>query len=244
MIILALLIGSFLNVVIYRVPRGKSVVFPPSHCPKCNNQLKWHHLIPVLSFILNRGRCSYCRNKISFQYPLVEILNSILWLFLFLKLGLSLNYLFFSLLSSILLAMSFIDLEHTIIPDGLNLIGIILGLIYKFSFNYTALGNSFLGLIVGGGIFLLIALVTRGAMGGGDIKLMAVLGFWFGWPQILLVIFLSFIIGAIISIVLLILKIKERKDMIPFGPFIALAAYLNLLWGQEMLGLYWNIFLS
>lgn len=232
---LALIIGSFLNVVIYRLPLGESILFPSSYCPKCNIKLKWYELIPVIGYFLNGGKCRYCQEKISLQYPLVEIFNGILWLFLYIKFGLTLEFFYFSLLTSLLLSISVIDLQHTIIPDSLNLMGLIGGLVYIFSSSYLTIGKNALGLLVGGGAFLLIALLTKGGMGGGDIKLMAVMGLWFGWPSILSIMFLSFIIGAIASIGLLLLKIKGCKDIIPFAPFIFIAVYLNFFLGEKFI---------
>lgn len=232
--ILALILGSFLNVVIYRLPRGESILYPPSHCPKCKMKLKWYELIPLLSYFLNWGRCRYCQERITLQYPLIEIFNGVLWVILYIKYGFTYKFFCFCLLTSLLLAMSVIDLKHTIIPDELNIFAFVLGLAYITYLDNITIGRSAFGLLIGGGLFFLIALVTGGAMGGGDIKLIAVLGLWFGWPQILLIILLSFIIGAIVSVFLLLSKIKGFKDIIPFGPFMAIAAYLNLILGENI----------
>ncbi|RKD34591.1 prepilin peptidase [Thermohalobacter berrensis] len=235
----SLLIGSFLNVCIYRIPRGKSISYPPSHCPKCDTRLKPLDLIPVISYIFYRGKCRYCGEKISLQYPLIEILTAIIYILLFLKYGLTITFIKYATLSSLLLVISVIDYQHKIIPDKLNIFGLITGFIFISLYNFKiGLINGTIGLLIGGGLFLLIAVLTKGAMGGGDIKLMAVIGLWMGWKYIILISLLSFVFGAIISLLLLLFKIKDRKDYIPFGPFIALATFVTILYGSEIIQYY------
>lgn len=237
--LLGTIIGSFLNVCIYRMPKGQSIVYPPSHCPNCSTPLKWYNLIPILSFIVQRGKCGYCGEKISPQYPIVEFFNGVFYLMLFYKFGLNLDFIFYSIIFSILIIIFFIDLYHQIIPNGLNILILVLGIIYKFLqfilYNKPLdLINSLLGLIIASGVFLLIIIISKGGMGGGDMKLIGVLGFIIGLKRIVLTIFLSFIIGAIISIFLLLFKIKGRKDPIPFGPFICLAFMAVVFWGDNL----------
>jgi leader peptidase (prepilin peptidase)/N-methyltransferase len=199
-------------------------------------------LIPIISFLFSRGNCRYCGDKISWQYPIIEMLNGIIYLLLFYRFGFTLQFVGYGILLSLLLVISVIDFNHQIIPDGLNGFGGILGIIYIFiRADSITPSNSFLGMFIGGGIFLLIALLTNGAMGGGDIKLMAMLGLWFGWKDILMVSLLSFVIGAVLSILLLVFKIKSRKDTIPFGPFISIAAFITILYGKELFNWYINI---
>jgi len=239
LLILFLIFGSFLNVCIYRIPRNESISFPPSHCPACSHRLGFWDLFPIVSYTFLRGRCRYCGERISIQYPLVEFLTATLLLLLYLKYGFSINFLKYSILTLLLIVVSFIDYHHKIIPNRLILIGLITGLISNTLYNFKGnILNGTIGLLIGGGLFLIIALVTRGAMGGGDIKLMAVLGLWLGWKEILLVSFLSFIVGAVISLVLLGLKIKGRKDYIPFGPFISIGAFVTIYYGTEILNWY------
>ncbi|QXM05995.1 prepilin peptidase [Crassaminicella indica] len=240
--IIGLLIGSFLNVCIYRIPIEKSIVNPPSHCPKCNTTLKPLDLIPVFSFLFNKGKCRYCGENISLQYPIIELFNGLIYLLLYLKYDLTILFVKYTILASLLIVISVIDYKLQIIPDECNLFGFIIsGAFIIFNdFSTIALINAILGLLVGGGIFLIIAIATNGAMGGGDIKLMGVLGFALGWKYILLITFLSFIIGAILSIFLLLLKLKHRKDTIPFGPFIAIAAFITILYGNDIIN--WYIF--
>lgn len=235
-IILGLIIGSFLNVCIYRIPKKESIIFPPSHCTSCDESLRPWDLIPILSYVFNRGRCRYCGEKISPQYPIIEFLNGLIYLLLYLKYGLTITFIKYALLASLLIVISFIDLKLQIIPDRLNIFTLILGILFLLiEMDFSSALNSILGLLVGGGIFLLIAIITNGAMGGGDIKLMGALGLFLGWKYILMVTLISFIIGAIASIVLMALGIKGRKDFIPFGPFISISGLIVMIYGSEIL---------
>lgn len=241
-----LIIGSFLNVCIYRIPRGESIAFPSSHCPNCNTSLKWYDNIPLFSYLSLGGKCRYCKTPISIQYPLIEALNAIIYIILFYYFSLSLNFIFYALISSVLLVITVIDLKEMIIPDVLVLIILILSIINK-TLNYFIYGispqilSSLGGLLLAGGLFLAIVILSKGGMGGGDVTLIASLGFILGYKEILFNIFLSFILGAIISLFLLITKIKSRKDPIPFGPFIILAFFITLLWGENLVTWYFSI---
>lgn len=247
-LIYGLIIGSFLNVCIYRIPRGESIAWPGSHCPKCNHSLKWYDNIPIISYLMLRGKCRYCKTVISAQYPMVEALNAVIYIIMYIKCGFGADFIFYSLISSVLLAIIFIDLKEMIIPDSLVLSILALSVIHK-AVNYFLysipfdLINSILGLLLAGGLFLAIVIISRGGMGGGDVTLIGVLGFALGVKYILLNIFLSFILGAIISIVLLAAKIKTRKDPIPFGPFIVLGFFITVLWGQVIINWYFNLLL-
>ncbi|KAB3527590.1 prepilin peptidase [Alkaliphilus serpentinus] len=241
---IGLVIGSFLNVCIYRIPEEKSIVFPPSHCTQCKTSLKAIDLIPIISFIIYRGRCRYCGEKISLQYPIVESMNGLMYVLLFMKFGFSIEFLQYALLISGLIVIFMIDYYHQIIPDGLNIFIFVLAMIFIGSKNLATHSfplSNFLGLLVAGGFFLLIAVLTNGAMGGGDIKLMAALGFWFGLMEVILIIFLSFIIGGILSSMLVLLRMKGRKDYIPFGPFIVIATTIVTFFGKELLQWYLSI---
>ena len=242
-----LLIGSFLNVCIYRMPRDKSIAFPPSHCPNCNTNLKWYNLIPVLSFMVQRGKCGYCREKISLQYPIVELLNAITYLFIYLKFGLTLEFFFYAIIFSILIIIALIDLKEMIISDVLVVLILGITTIYKILsyilYNKSPqLLNSIGGLVLSSLLFGIIILISQGGMGGGDLTLIGSLGFILGTKKIFLTIFLSFILGAIISVFLLITKIKGRKDPIPFGPFIILGFFIAVFWGEGLISWYWNLF--
>lgn len=244
--IYGLTIGSFLNVCIYRIPREESIVFPSSHCPSCGTGLKWYDNIPLFSYLFLGGKCRYCKANISKQYPMVEILNGIMYILFFYRFGFTSDFVFYSLLSSVLTVITFIDLKEMIIPDILVLIIFILAIAYKL-IGYFTLGvspnllSSIGGMFIAGGSFLAIILLSKGGMGGGDVTLISSLGFILGIKHILLTIFLSFLLGAVISIFLLAAKIKSRKDPIPFGPFIILSFYITVLWGQVIINLYTNL---
>lgn len=238
-ILYGILIGSFLNVCIYRIPRNESIAFPPSHCTTCGNPLKIKDLIPVFSYLSLKGKCRYCREKISLQYPIVELFNAMIHLILFMKFGISLVFAKYALLSSLLIIVFFIDLTHQIIPDGIILLGLAASIVWLvFHIGDVSWISGIIGFLLGGGLFLLIALVTHGAMGGGDIKLMGMLGLYLGWEHILLITFFSFIIGAIVSMLLIFCKLKGRKDYIPFGPFIGIAALLSIFFGNAIIQWY------
>jgi len=240
-------IGSFLNVCIYRIPREESIVFPGSHCPGCHTPLKFYELLPVVSWLALRGKCRTCGVAISARYPAVELLTGILLALVYWIYGLTLPFLFVSFLTILLIVITFIDYDHQIIPDGLvlwvaggGLAQLTVGLIRGEG---ISLLQAAVGILIGGGFFLAIAIVSNGGMGGGDIKLMAALGIWFGWRGILLVMFLAFIIGGVVSVGLLVSRKKGRKSMVPFGPFITLGAYITALYGDVLIRWYFTQFL-
>jgi len=244
--ILGTLIGSFLNVVIFRIPKGESISFPPSHCQNCKTRLTAIDLIPIISYIYLRGKCRSCGEKVSVQYPIIEGITGLVFIFTYLNFGVSFEFLEYAMILSLLVAIFVIDYKHYIIPDGMNLLIFLVALgflIAGFFMGDQGLSDvlyRFYGLILGGGFFLLVAIIT-GAMGGGDIKIMAALGFLFGFTQTLVLIFFSFIIGGLMSGLLLVLKLKKRKDHIPFGPFICLAAFITIFWGEELIRWYTNL---
>jgi leader peptidase (prepilin peptidase)/N-methyltransferase len=238
--VLGLIVGSFSNVCIYRIPRNESVIYPASHCPKCLTKIKPVDNIPLLSYILLKGRCRNCESKISIQYPVVEFLTGLIYLIIYLIYGLSIQSLVYIILSSALIIIAFIDLQEQIIPDIISLPGIVVGLILSFIVPYMSFINSALGALVGGGIILIIAWVgsiifKKEAMGGGDVKLAAMIGAFLGWRYTIISLFLGFFLGALTGIILIIAKIKKREDAIPFGPFIVLGSIITLLWGENIL---------
>ncbi|MCK4241291.1 MAG: prepilin peptidase, partial [Candidatus Atribacteria bacterium] len=187
-----------------------------------------------------KGRCRNCGNRIPIQYPVVEFLTGIIYIFIFLIYGLTLQSLIYIILSSALIIIALIDLNKQIIPDVISLPGIVIGLILSFFVPYISFINSFLGVFVGGGIILIIGLVgsvifKKEAMGGGDVKLAAMIGAFLGWRYIIISLFLGFFLGALAGIFLILSKIKRREDMIPFGPFIALGSIITLLWSEKII---------
>lgn len=237
--ILGLIVGSFSNVCIYRIPRNESIVYPASHCPKCRSPIKPFDNIPLLSYILLKGRCRNCKNKISIQYPIVEFLTGLIYLIIYLIYGLSVQTLIYIILSSALIIIAFIDLKEQMVPDVISLPGIVIGFILSFFVSYISFINSALGVVVGGGIIIIIGLAgslifKKEAMGGGDVKLAAMIGAFLGWRYIIISLFLGFFLGALAGIILILSKIKKREDAIPFGPFIALGSIITLLWGKNI----------
>ncbi|MGB4440576.1 MAG: prepilin peptidase [Sedimentibacter sp.] len=239
-LIYGLFIGSFLNVCIYRIPSGISIIKPPSSCGSCGHRLNYIDMLPVVNYIKNKGKCKYCGSPYSMQYPLIELLNGVLYAFVALKYGFSLTSVLYCFTISLLITISIIDIKHKIIPDGLNITGVIIGIIFIISDN-PILFDRLIGLGIGLVLFFSIAMVTN-AMGGGDIKLMAVLGLIFGVKGVLFITLFSFVTGAVISLILLATKVKSRKDEIPFGPFISLSALTYIFFGSQIINWYLSIF--
>jgi len=237
-------IGSFSNVCIYRLPKKLSIISPPSQCPNCGKSISPFDNIPIISFILLRGRCRYCQSPISWRYPIVELITGLIFLSLYLNFRISPQFFIYALLCTSLIIIAFIDLEHKIIPDVITLPGIIIGLTLSLTIPHITLINSIKGLLIGGGLFYAIAIISRGGMGGGDIKLIAMVGSFLGWKNVLLTIFLGSLFGSIVGIVLIILKKKNRKDMVPFGPFLSLGAIISIFYGRDLIYLWLTITFS
>lgn len=239
-----LVIGSFLNVLIYRLPRGKQFVKGRSVCPHCGNTIKWYHNIPLVSYIVLLGRCAYCRKAISIRYPLVELLNGLGYSYFFFGHGWSIELAVLAFLTSALIVIFFIDLEHQIIPDLVTLPGMVIGLAVSLIPGGITPVQSLIGLLVGGGALYLIAvlgdwLFKKESMGGGDVKMAAMLGAFLGWEKVLLVFMASAVIGLVVSVALMAFSAKLRRTrVVPFGPFIALAAVLAIIWGDKLVALY------
>jgi len=244
--VIGAVIGSFLNVCIYRVPRNLSIISPASRCPSCNMPIKPYDNIPFLSYILLGGKCRVCKAGISFRYPLVELLNAVLFVFVVWRFGFAWHTVIYGIPCSALVVITFIDLDFQIIPDAITLPGILIGivagsLLMPDPFIRTSLLGfkaSVIGLLAGGGLFYAIAVLSRGGMGGGDIKMMAMVGALMGWKSVLLTIFLGSLTGAVFGIFLMISKGKGRKTKIPFGPFLALGTVITLFYGQEIFSWY------
>ena len=237
-----LVIGSFLNVVIVRLPQGKSVFRPRSACPGCGAPIAWYDNIPILSFVALRGRCRACGMGIPWRYPIVEATTGAGFALAYLVLGPTPDFVVATVLLAALVAITAIDLSHQIIPDVITLPGIILGVIANLVTGRVTWIESLLGIGVGGGVFFVIILASRGGMGGGDMKLGAMLGAFLGWKLGLLAILLGVLSGGIVALCLLILGRKGRKEAIPFGPFLALGGAVTFLWGETLLGWYFGHF--
>jgi leader peptidase (prepilin peptidase)/N-methyltransferase len=234
--ILGLFIGSFLNVLIYRIPRGESVVWPGSHCAQCGHPLKPLDLVPVLSYLFLRGKCRYCGVHISWRYPLVELLTAFTFLLVCLQYGYTIMTAAGCLLTALLIVVTFTDIDEGIIPDVITYPGMLAGLI--FAFFTIGIKSALIGMLGFGLIFFLIAILSRGGMGGGDVKLVALIGAFVGSLNSVLVFILSSLAGGLWAIGLLLFKGAGRKTEVRFGPFLALAAYIVFLYGEDLLNLY------
>jgi leader peptidase (prepilin peptidase) / N-methyltransferase len=239
--VLGLIIGSFCNVVIYRVPLGKSIIAPGSHCHLCSTPLLPWDNIPLLSYILLKGRCRNCKGPISLRYPLVELISGILYVLLWFKFELNILFAVYAMLVSTLLVVALIDYDHKIIPNIITLPGMVIGLGLTIYVLPITLVDSLLGLLLGGSLFYLIAFLTKGGMGGGDIKLIAMIGAFLGWPGALFTIFSGALLGSLVGIVLMLLGRKGRKDKVPFGPFLSCGAILFILSGKDLINWYLNL---
>lgn len=243
------LVGSFLNVVILRLPReGSSIVFPASHCPHCGYVLRWYDNIPLLSFLALRGRCRQCHRGISLQYPAVELAMALLSALLMHRFGPGFEFFLYFLFVAALLVIIFIDIHHQIIPDVISLPGIVLGFAGSFFNSQVSWQQSGLGILCGGGILYAVAygyylLTKREGMGGGDIKLLAMIGAFLGVQSLLFVVFFSSLSGSIVGIAAMVRQKKGGQTRIPFGPFLAVAAALFLFLQERILGL-WHLYLG
>jgi leader peptidase (prepilin peptidase)/N-methyltransferase len=240
------LVGSFLNVCICRMPKNESVVSPPSHCPRCDYRIHWYDNIPLISYLLLHGKCRGCGSRISWQYPLVELLNGLLTLALFLRFGPTVSFPVLFLFCSALVVITFIDLEHQIIPDEISLPGVVIGFLCSFVLPDLSWLESLLGILLGGGILLLVAygyqwLTGKDGMGGGDIKLLAMMGAFLGWKSVLFILFASSLTGSVIGITMMMVQKKDTKLAIPFGPYLASGAVLYIFFGRQIIAWYLNL---
>jgi leader peptidase (prepilin peptidase)/N-methyltransferase len=255
-VLLGLVFGSFVNVLIYRIPNGKSIVSPASACTACGGRLSARDLVPVFSYLFLRGRCRNCGAAISTRYPLVELLTAFVYVLIFIKFGLSVSFFAYAFLMTILLAIFFIDFDHREIPDGLVLTAIAGGVALTAANLFIPMPVIFgdsnwwtpvVGFFSGSVFLLLVALLgefifkTDDAMGMGDVKLMAPIGLFLGWKLCLTALFIGIILAGFTSLGLIVLKLKKRKDTIPFGPFIVAGTFTAILWGWGLLKWYMGL---
>jgi leader peptidase (prepilin peptidase)/N-methyltransferase len=267
-LLFGLIVGSFLNVCIARIPLDASIISPPSHCPRCMTPIRWYDNLPLISFSVLRGRCRTCGQHISWRYPLVELLNGLLYLWTFSAFGFTGEALLVMALVSSLVVITFIDLDHQIIPDVITFPGMVVGLVAA-PFFMTALAgplpfglgnvlpplgqnsrsflNAFIGLLLGGAPLYLIGLLWEKlrkveAMGGGDVKFMAMVGSFLGWKGAFLTIMLGAMAGSIVGVALILLKKHQADRVIPFGPFLAFGTLLTLFMGSEIIAWYLGFF--
>jgi leader peptidase (prepilin peptidase)/N-methyltransferase len=237
-VIAGLLIGSFLNVVIARIPERRSLWSPGSACPGCGAAIAWYDNIPILSFLALRGRCRACATPIPWRYPLVEGITAALFGSAVYRFGPTPDAVVAAALLAVLVALTAIDLEHQILPDVITLPGILAGTLANLATGRVPWLESLIGIVVGGGVFVVIILASGGGMGGGDMKLGAMLGAFLGWKVVLLSIFVGVALGAGVALALMASGVRGRKDPIPFGPFLAAGGVAGLFWGERVVRWY------
>lgn len=237
--ILGTIIGSFLSVCICRIPAGESIVYPSSHCSNCKSNIKPYDLIPIVSYVILRGKCRYCKEKISIKSPLMELFTGIMFLSLYLKYGLTLELIKYLILFSFLIVIGCIDYNTTDVYFSTTSTGIGIGILFLVINWYLKLPvkTYFLGAIIGG-IFILLIAVLTGGMGFGDVEICILSGIYIGTKLTVLMLFLSFILGGAVGAVLIISKKKSRKDYIPFGPYISIATMIAVLFGEKIINWY------
>lgn len=243
-VIFGLVIGSFLNVCICRIANEESIAFPPSHCTNCGYELKAKDLIPVLSYIFLGGKCRSCKEKISIQYPIVEILNAILYIAIYLKFGFTLNLFKFCLFASLLIVIGFIDFKTKYVYNSTVVFGVVSGILFavlEWMETKSIPWNYIVGAFIGFGIIYLIVILTRG-MGEGDIDIALICGLFLGIKGILVTLFLAIILGGIVATIILIFKLKERKAEIAFGPYLAIGGIIACLYGSRLIDIYLGLF--
>ena len=234
--IFGLSIGSFANVCIYRLPKKESVVSPVSYCTACLVPIRPLDNIPIISYLVLRGRCRDCNNNISVIYPVIEIITALLLLAGFFKFGLTFDFLVYFVLAPTLVIITVVDIKHQIIPDVITLPGLALGLAAgSYSIGYA---NSFMGFLLGCGLFYLLAILSNGGIGGGDIKYIAAAGAFVGWQKVLLIIFIGAVLGTFVGLFQIGFQKKTRKNVIPFGPLLSVATLITLFYGNLLIKLY------
>lgn len=241
--LMGLLVGSFLNVCIHRVPREESIVTPRSRCPACGAGIAWYDNIPVASFLLLRGRCRACRARIPVRYPAVELLTAAVSWLVFYRVGVSWLYAVWFPYAAALLTLSVIDLDHRVIPDGISLSGIVAGLLLSLFTPLQPFLDSLIGLLVGGGFLLGVGMAYEAArkqegIGGGDIKLMAMVGAFTGWQGALFTLFGGSLVASILGVSVMIVRRSGAQLAIPFGPFLSVASFCYVLFGDRLIHLY------
>lgn len=238
-VVFGLVIGSFLNVVIARLPERRSLWAPGSACPGCGNPIAWYDNVPLISFLALRGRCRACGAPISWRYPLVEALTALLFALAWLFFRPSLvEFTVAATLLGALVAITAIDLQYQIIPDAITVPGVLAGLVASLASHRVSWLESAGGILLGGGLFVAVIVLSRGGMGGGDLKLGAMLGAFLGWQAVLVALFVAVVLGGTSAVALLASRRLARKDAIPFGPFLAVGGAVALFWGDAIVAWY------
>lgn len=234
-----IVIGSFVNVLIYRLPKHENIVTKHSHCMNCEHQLKWYDLVPLFSWLFLKGRCRYCKSKISIQYPIIELINGFGYLLIFLLNGIQLSSILYSACFSILVAITVIDWRTFEIPVGLNIAILVLGGI-NLALDYKNFLYYLIGMVCVSGFLLILYILTGGrGIGGGDIKLMGAAGLLLGWKHIIFALVLGCIIGSVIHLTLM--KIKGKGRVLAFGPYLSVGIFIMMLFGDKLINWYVGI---
>src|SRR5581483_8832125 len=245
-------VGSFLNVCIARIPKGESIVRPPSHCPECRALIPLYCNVPLISYLLLRGRCRSCQKTISLRYPLVELLTAVVALALMRRFGVSYSFFVIFLFAAALIVISFIDLDVRIVPDVISLPGIVLGLLFAVLGYFLFDGadeivpsplSSLIGMLLGGGFLLATAWLYEKitgveGMGGGDIKLLAMIGAFLGWPSVPVTLFFASLVGSVVGLACMFITGAGRRLALPFAPFLCSGAVLFIFFGEDLIRLY------
>ena len=244
--VLGVCVGSFLNVCIYRLPRGQSLASPPSRCPSCGRGLRWYHNIPVVSWLVLRGRCAHCQAPISMQYPIIELVTALVWVLIVWTTPIGWLLASRLVLATALIVLFMIDLEHQLLPNRITLPGILVG----FAFSFVAPPGPFdslLGIVLGGGVLYGIAaayyLVRKEeGMGMGDVKMLAMVGAFLGWKAVLLTLVLSSFAGAVIGMAMMALHKGNMRYALPFGTFLAVGALIAMIFGERLIAWYFGFY--
>jgi len=244
--LIGLCIGSFLNVCIYRLPESKSIVHPRSMCPNCDTRIPFYDNIPLFSYLWLKGQCRRCKVKISMRYPMVELLGGLVALGTYLRFGLTIETLIYYVFIAALLVVTFIDLDHRIIPDVITLPGIPICFAASFALPVITYQDALLGILVGGGSLFLVAwvytiLTKKEGMGGGDIKLLAMMGAIVGWKGVLFTIFVASLVGTLAGFAVMLQSRKGMKLAVPFGPFLSIGSITYIFFGTELVTWYLNL---
>lgn len=245
--LVGLAIGSFVNVVIHRLPRGQSIVFPPSACPRCGARIRWYDNIPLAGWLMLRGRCRDCHEPVSLRYPLVEFVTMAAFLACYWRFGLEWLLVPRLLLTTALVALFAIDLEHQLLPNAITVPGIVVGVLFSLALP-PGLRDSLVGVALGGGVLWAIGeawyrLRHIEAMGFGDVKMLAMVGAFLGWKLVIVTFVLSSLVGGVVAALLLASRRTTLTSLIPFGTFLALAAFIAALWGEPLLDWYLSFYL-
>jgi leader peptidase (prepilin peptidase)/N-methyltransferase len=239
--------GSFLNVLIYRIPRDMSIIKPASSCPVCKKKIKVYDNIPILSYLILRGKCRYCKAKIPLTYPLVEFLTPLSFILLYIHYSLSFFFFASCVFASAMIVLGFIDFFHMILPDVITLPGLVLAIVYSFFRKDLNLTQALIGAVTGAGFLLLVygtyyLVRKKEGLGMGDVTMMLLIGAYLGWKQAFFTLILASFVGALVGVFVILFRKKDFQFSLPFGTFLAPAAFFSLLWGEKILRAYLSLF--